>query len=281
MPCLTLGSYTLEPIVEIADFRVPLSKMFPDAAREPVDWPTWIDASSLVNGHVRLVIRSWLIRGEGRTILVDTCVGAGKERAAWPAWHRRDATWLHTLAAHNCQPEDVDIVLCTHLHADHVGWNTTNERGRWVPTFPRARTLASHAEYDFAVQSVDGRHYGAFQDSVAPLMGAGLIDLVDDGYDLAPGLTLRLTPGHSPGHLSLELRRGQGALLCGDVIHTMLQLHRPDWSPVFDHSPGQARATRRRVLTEVAEQDIWFVPAHFPAPGFAKIASDGLTFRPA
>ena len=281
MADLQLGGYRLTPVVEIADFALPLAEFLPDSAGEAVDWPDWIGPETLSAGRVRLAIRSWLLRGDGRTILVDTCVGADKHRPNWPDWHRRDAGWLGALAATGCRPEDVDIVLCTHLHADHVGWNTRLVDGRWVPTFPRARTLAGRIEYEHWAARPEADKHGAFADSVLPVMQAGRIDLVEDGWEMGRGLTLTTAPGHSPGHLLLDMDHGDGAVLCGDVIHTPLQLHRPSWSSAFDTDPAAARASRRALLDRVADTPRWLVPAHFADPGWMRIAADGAAYRPA
>ena len=169
-------------------------------------------------------------------ILVDACVGNDKERRVGNGWNmRRDESWLARLAAAGCAPEDIDIVLCTHLHLDHVGWNTRLVDGRWVPSFPNARYLFARSEYEFwrEKSAKDPRKYddGAFADSVLPVVEAGRHALVDGDHEIDAGIRLEPSPGHTPGHVNLRLEsRGLRAVLCGDLMHTVLQCVWPDWS---------------------------------------------------
>ncbi|MEM0908718.1 MAG: MBL fold metallo-hydrolase, partial [Pseudomonadota bacterium] len=224
-----------------------------------------------------LAVRSWLINAGTRTILVDTCIGNHKERPRWPTWHQRSSDgYLRALSAAGVSPEAVDIVFCTHLHADHVGWNTTLRDGRWVPTFKNARTLVGRADYlHYEALATDDKH-GAFADSVAPIMEHGLMDLVDDGYDLGPGLTLTASPGHSPGHMCLE---APGGIFAGDAIHSPFQLADPTIACAFDTDAALAIATRLALLERVAESGVLLIPTHFPARGRARIARHGHGFR--
>jgi len=289
MARLTRGDLEICGLSDIRRFEIELHALFPDAAGAlPGPMPPWLGPEALSGGMVRLAIRSWLLRLGGRIILVDTCVGEDKERPLRPDWHRRRATgFLAALAAEGLRPEDVDLVLCTHLHADHVGWNTLLENGRWVPTFPNARYLAGRQEYDAwrdaaaAAPPERPANHGAFADSVLPVMEAGRMDLVEDGAGIAPGLTLRASPGHTAGHMCLHAAHGAGGtVFSGDVIHSPLQLARPEWSSAFCADPAQARLTRRALLTGLADTGGVLVPTHFPDPGWCRIAADGDAFRP-
>ena len=194
---------------------------------------------------------SFLLRFAGRCVLIDTCVGCGKPRPARPAWHdRQDDGFLRRLSAAGVAPEQVDTVLCTHLHADHVGWNTRLRNGRWVPTFPNARYLLgrtelAHWQAEAAARGMEAVNHGSYADSVLPVIAAGQADLVDDGYELAAGLVLRPLPGHTPGQMGLVAERTAGTVLfCGDAIHSPAQVARPDWSTAFCASPiGSAGLT--------------------------------------
>ncbi len=276
---VTLGAAEITGVADLARFALPLRRLLPDAdlaalqdARPLLD-PDHLDYAS---GDLLLAVQTLVLRIGGRTILVDTCVGEEKPRLLRPDWHTRRATgFLDRLAAIGVAPEAVDIVLCTHLHADHVGWNTQLQDGRWVPTFPRARYLASGAEIAHWQARPEANH-GSFQDSVAPLLELGRMEPVDDGHELAPGATLKPLPGHSPGQMGVALDLPEGrALLCGDAVHSPVQVLRPDWSSAFCSDPAQARATRRALLAEAAENDTLLIPAHFRGCGCARIRPRG------
>ena len=277
---LALGDLRITGLTDIDSFDVPLTTIFPEgdpaSLTEALDW---LSPHAYSDGIVHLKIRSWLLRIGGRSILVDTCVGAHKERPNWQAWHRREGQeWLAALAQAGLCPEDIDVVFCTHLHADHVGWNTKLLDGRWVPTFPNARYIVGRAEFEYWQReaATQDRH-GSFADSVLPVHAAGQIDLVDDGWDLADGLSLHLVPGHTAGQMSMRTR--EGAVFCGDAIHSPVQLAQPDWSSAFCSDPDQARITRKAMLEELADSDRLLIPAHFPAPGWCRVKRDGDAYR--
>lgn len=283
MTTLTLDNLHITGLTDLERFDIPLKTLLPDADPETLQGIDWLGPDTLSNGILHLKIRSWLLRLNGRVILIDTCVGAHKERPDWQDWHRRDgASWLAALAAEGLRPQDVDIVMCTHLHADHVGWNTQLLDGRWVPTFPNARYICARTEYDFCAQMAarsDDKH-GSFADSVLPVMEAGKMDLVDDGWELAQGLDLHAAPGHSPGHMCVHARHGRGATFAGDAIHSPVQLARPELSSAFCSDPDMARTTRRQLLEDIAESDRLLIPAHFPDPGWINIDRDGDAYKP-
>ena len=171
-------------------------------------------------------MQSHLIRFGGKTILIDTCVGEHKPRPARPEWHQRTATsYIARLAAAGCTPDDVDMVMCTHLHADHVGWNTRLDSGRWVPTFANARYLMNQTEIDYRAKEAAARpeaDHGSFKDSVLPVIERGLVKAVQAGDEIVDGGTILALPGHAPGQIGLELAAGKDERLvfCGDAIHS-------------------------------------------------------------
>ena len=225
-------------------------------------------------------VHSWLIRTPRHTILLDCCAGNHKERTYWPRFHQLDTPFLERLAAAGAHPQDVDIVLCTHLHADHIGWNTVLRDGRWVPTFPNAKYLFSRKENDFwdprinvALADDPGRRI-AYRDSVLPVLEAGQAQLVDGIHAIDDMLLVEPAPGHTPGHVLLKLAGGGAAgVFCGDVLHHPLQIYAPHWNSRFCEVPDEARATRRRVLEHCAVQGALLFPTHFGAPHVAAIAS--------
>ena len=274
MSKLELGELQITALTDIERFDVPLSTIFPESNPDEIKNMTWIGPEMLSSGLLHLKIRSWLLRLNGKAILIDTCVGAHKDRPSWQDWHHRDgANWLSALAAEGLEPDDIDIVMCTHLHADHVGWNTKLLNGRWVPTFQNARYICSKDEYAYwseAAELGDDKH-GAFGDSVLPIMEADKMELVESDWDLGPGLHLEMTPGHSPGHMCLKAKHGPGAVFAGDIVHSPLQLAFPEISSAFCSDPVQARESRLKILNEVANGNSFLIPAHFPNPGWMQI----------
>jgi glyoxylase-like metal-dependent hydrolase (beta-lactamase superfamily II) len=231
-------------------------------------------------------VHSWLVQTPRLTVLVDGCSGNHKDRHWWPRFHMLDTPFLQRLAAAGVAPGQVDVVMCTHLHADHIGWNTQLRDGRWVPTFPNARYLFSRAECEHwdprrHPGSTDPHRLIAWRDSVLPVLEAGLAELVDTPHEIDAGLLIEAAPGHTPGHVMLRLRHpGGGGIFCGDVIHHPLQVCAPHWNSQFCAAPQQARDTRRRVLEHCAESGALLLPTHFGAPHVAAVQDRGHAFHP-
>ena len=232
--------------------------------------------------HDRLVtsVHSWLIRTDRHTILLDCCGGNHKERPGLARFHRRDTPYLARLREAGAAPEDIDIVLCTHLHADHVGWNTMLRDGRWIPTFPNAKYLFSRSEDEYGdprrnpAADADPQRGCAYRDSVLPVIEAGQAVLLDGTHAIDDAMFVEPAPGHTPGHVILKLQdRGERALFCGDALHHPLQVYAPHWNSRFCELPEQALVTRRRLLEHCAEQGALLFPVHFGAPHVAAIAS--------
>lgn len=279
---LEIGGARIRTLVDVDPYPVSLAMVFPDASEARVaPHRSWLEPLHLRGPDLLLVIQSMLLEIDGRIILIDTCIGEHKSRPARQIFHNRtDTGFLARLAAMGVKPEQVDTVLCTHLHIDHVGWNTQLRDGRWVPTFPRARYLLGRKELAHweAQQPRADVNHGSFVDSVLPIVEAGLVDLVDDGHELLPGLVLRPLPGHTPGQMGLWLERGNTrALFCGDALHSPLQLACPDLSAAFDSDRAEARITRLAMLESVAASGSILVPAHFRGGCGCRIASDGGT----
>ncbi|MEY2619677.1 MAG: hypothetical protein RL522_2679 [Pseudomonadota bacterium] len=230
-------------------------------------------------------VHSWLVRTRHHTILVDACSGNHKDRHFWPRFHMLETPYLERLAQAGVQPQDIDFVMCTHLHADHIGWNTQLRDGRWVPTFPNARYVLSRRECEHwdpvkNPQSADDPHRRiAYQDSVLPVIEAGLADLVSGPHAIGDHLLVEDAPGHTPGHILLKLLHDQGGgVFCGDVIHHPLQIYAPDWVMCFCEDPAQSRKTRRSVLEYCADTGALLLPTHFGAPHVAAIDRAGDAF---
>lgn len=231
-------------------------------------------------------IHSWLIRTDRHTILLDCCAGNHKERPSQPRFHRQDIPFLERLQAAGARPEDIDIVLCTHLHADHVGWNTRLENGRWVPTFPNARYLFSRIEHDYWGPGAGRRAQefdlaAIYNDSILPVIEAKQAVLLDGAHAIDDRLMIEPSPGHTPGHVVLKLDDGGNrALFCGDTLHHPVQVYEPTWNSCFCEDPVLAQVTRRKMLEHCCENDALLFPTHFAAPHVTAIKREGDGFRP-
>lgn len=282
---IEIGEVEITPIVDVAPSGMPRDLVFPDvpAARwkeqetllAPLHWQP--EANTLT-----FVMRSWLIRSQGQTVLVDTAVGNGKDRPNVPFHSHLRTDFLDNLAAAGVRPEDVDVVVLTHLHGDHVGWNTTFDGTRWSPTFPNARHLAARADFDFW-NPANGNHprgaayaVNVFEESIAPVHDAGLLTLWEDEYALDSALKIEPAPGHTPGAAVLTLTSGSDrAVFVGDLIHNPLQIPNPDCCTRFDEDPKQATITRRRILGWAADNNALLLPAHLAGSGAVELSRDG------
>ncbi|MEV0616588.1 MBL fold metallo-hydrolase [Nonomuraea sp. NPDC050404] len=286
---ITLGDVTITRIWEYSGpVGMTPEAFFPEGSpgtwQEHASWlePHFVDPGTrIVNG----AIQTWLLRSEGRNILIDTGVGNHKERPYSPFWSRLNTGFLDNLARAGVRPQDVDLVVNTHLHVDHVGWNTYLDGRTWVPTFPNATYLIPKADFDFwnpanEHKPMFGRgNQNVFEDSVAPVHEAGLTRLWEDSYTIDANLRLDLTPGHTPGSSVVTLESGTDrAVFVGDLLHSPVQFVDPDTNSCFCEDPAESRAARRRVLGWAADQGALVIPAHLPGQGAAEVARDGSGF---
>ncbi|MGW9426932.1 MBL fold metallo-hydrolase [Streptomyces decoyicus] len=284
VPAWTVGEITVRRIDETA-LPAPTGRwLLPDATPDVLAQAPWLRPDFAdPNGDLRLATHSFALEVQGIRLLVDTGIGNGKPRAN-PAWDHLDTDYLQRLTAAGFAPETVDLVLLTHLHTDHVGWNTVADKDDWVPTFPRARYLTSRTEWDhWSGQDLDEARRQMFRDSVHPVRDAGQLDPVDvpaEGTEVAPGVRLLPTPGHTPGQFAVELRSaGQTALITGDCLHHPVQLSRPDIGSCVDIDPVQAADTRRTLLASLAGTDTLLLGSHFPPPTAGRVRSEGGAYR--
>lgn len=291
MQTWTIGGATVTRIEEqVGPNDVVAGEFLPGLVRERFEKHlSWMVPVHYNPARDRLITsnHSWLIRIGGRTILLDTCAGNHKERPWLPRFHLQETPFLERLHAAGVLPEQIDIVLCTHLHADHVGWNTRLENGRWVPTFPNARYLYSRIEDEHWNPEVGDRRARnpararVYDDSVSPVIAAGQADLIETEHVIDNRLIVKPAPGHTPGHVLLDMRDGgDAAVFCGDVIHHPVQVYEPSWNMRSDEQPAVAYATRRRVLEFCAESRALLFPTHFTAPHVVAITCDGHGFAP-
>src|SRR5690348_15257582 len=183
-------------------------------------------------GRLKMSIHSLVVETPNRRIVVDTGLGNDKQGRGIPAWNNRNGPFLETLSAAGFPPDSIDTVLCTHLHVDHVGWNTKLVGGKWVPTFPKARYVFGKIEYDYwKANAPTPTHAAVFEDSVKPVADAGLVDLIPSDHKLTDEISMIPTPGHSPGHMSIHIKSaGEEGLLTGDVAHHPVQMFHLGWS---------------------------------------------------
>ncbi len=276
-----IGDVTITKVVEL-EVTGGSRFILPDATRDAVlgiDWlhPHFMDA----DGRLIMSIHALIVETPDRRIMVDTCLGNDKQRAI-PGWHMRTGPFLRDIAAAGYPRESIDTVLCTHLHVDHVGWNTMLVDGKWVPTFPQARYLMGQKEFDHwsTRGAANARGDDPFSDSVKPVFDAGLVDLVASDQVICPEIRLEPTPGHTPGHVSIRISsKGEEALITGDFMHHPCQMARPEWASAADSDPDQARATRRTVLDRCAGKPVLVIGTHFAGPTAGRVVRDGKAFR--
>jgi glyoxylase-like metal-dependent hydrolase (beta-lactamase superfamily II) len=231
------------------------------------------------DGSLNVSVQALLVEAPGLRLVVDTCIGNDKPRgltggnplATSFLQHLMDAGWSR---------DSVDAVLCTHLHVDHVGWNTMLVDGKWVPTFPKARYLIGKPEFEHWSNEADGEQQAIMGDSVQPIFDAGLVELVEMDYRISPELRLRPTPGHTPGHVSVMIEsEGQSAVITGDIAHHPCQMAHPEWATSFDSDVHAAMATRAQLFAEWADQPILVIGTHYVAPTAGHVKRDGAAFR--
>jgi glyoxylase-like metal-dependent hydrolase (beta-lactamase superfamily II) len=233
------------------------------------------------DGRLISSIHTWVLRTRHHTILVDSCAGNHKNRPSVPRFHQLNLPFLEGLAAAGVSPESVDYVMCTHLHADHCGWNTRLLDGRWVPTFPNARYLFSKAEYEHwrGPAGKQGVNAGVYEDSVLPVVESGQAEIVDGEGSVGDGLMFHPTPGHTVGHVAIKLQsREHRAVFSGDIMHQPLQVFRPDWNSAFCEDPTRARASRRWLLEHAADTGSTVFTAHFANSSAGRITRHGNRF---
>jgi glyoxylase-like metal-dependent hydrolase (beta-lactamase superfamily II) len=276
-----VGEVTITKIVEL-EVAGGTRFLLPQATREailPLAWlrPHFADDE----GRLRMSIHAFVVETPDRRIVVDTCLGNDKQNRRIPHWNNLQGPFLRDLAEAGYPRESIDTVLCTHLHVDHVGWNTMLVDGRWVPTFPQARYLLGRAE--FAHWTGDhGREdmRPILADSVLPVHEAGLVDLVETDHALCPEVSLVPTFGHTPGHVSVRVAsRGEEALITGDFLHHPCQIAHPDWSSTADWDAEQAHRTRLRMYRELADRPVLVLGTHFAGATAGRIVRDGEGFR--
>jgi len=270
-------------ITKIIEFEMPPIEgpdfIFPDATAARMREIPWLTPAYVDDGRLKFSFHALVVETPTMVILVDTCFGNDKKRGI--DMDKINTPFLHNLAAAGYPAERIDRVVCTHLHIDHVGWNTRLLEGRWVPTFPNARYLIAKTEYaHWSQQQHDAMHVQVFEDSVAPVWQAGLVDLVDLDHELCREVRLHPTPGHTAGHVSVAIDSGpQRAMITGDFVHHPFQLAHPDWSARIDHDPQLSTATRQSEFSRLADDNVLVIGTHFCDPTAGYVLRDQQVFR--
>jgi glyoxylase-like metal-dependent hydrolase (beta-lactamase superfamily II) len=276
-----IGDVTITKVVEL-EATGGSRFILPDATRDAVlgiDWlqPHFMDP----DGRLIMSIHALIVETPDRRIIVDTCLGNDKQRAI-PGWHMRTGPFLDDIAAAGYPRESIDTVLCTHLHVDHVGWNTMLVDGKWVPTFPKARYLIGRKEFDHwqGHGPANARGDDPFSDSVKPVFDAGLVDFVESDHAICPEIRLEPTPGHTPGHVSVRISsKGEEGLITGDVMHHPCQMAHPEWASAADSDADRARITRLSLLDRCAGAPLLVIGTHFAGPTAGRVVRDGRVYR--
>jgi len=283
MDSIQIGQVRVSRVIEIDTPNSPrfTQYLFPSLTAEQVaehrHWmaPHYWEPES---DRMRMNIQMFVVRTRHHLILVDTCIGDGKNRSV-RIWHQRQGAFLEDLGRAGVRPDEVDYVLCTHLHVDHVGWNTRLDKGIWVPTFPKAKYLFAQQEWDYW-KDKEGDGFGeVIADSVRPIVNAGLAQLVKGEYAIDDEAVILPTPGHTPGHVSLRLTSdGQEGLITGDMIHHPIQMAELDLTSGACIDPRQANATRRSFLERFAGSGARILGTHFAGPLGGRIVEKGKAF---
>ena len=253
--------------------------ILPLATNEEIQKLPWLIADfATEEGRLKMSIHSLVVETASHRIVIDTGLGNDKEGRNVPTWNNRNGPFLETLTAAGFPPDSIDTVLCTHLHVDHVGWNTKLVGGRWVPTFANARYVFGRTEYEhWRDHSHEPSQAAVFNDSVKPIVDAGKAELIPSDHKLCEEITMIPTPGHSPGHMSVHIRSdSEEGLLTGDVAHHPCQMAHLDWSSTADSDPAQSTATRRNLFSRFADAPTLVIGGHFSA---GHIKRDGDAFK--
>ena len=249
----------------------------PENLFKEADWlaPNFIDEK----GKCRMSIHALVIESQGKRIVVNTCIGNDKLRSN-PAWNKLSLPFLDDLKKAGHPREAIEFVVCTHLHVDHVGWNTMLKDGEWVPTFPNARYVIGGVEWDFWSKHDDADSRALVDDSVRPVVDHGMAELVDSTYRITDEVCLEPTPGHTPGHHSVRISsKGHDAVITGDMVHHPVQFAYPEWKDNFDSDGAQAARTRRAFVERYADRDVLVLGTHFGGTTCGRIVSKGDAFR--
>lgn len=276
-----IGEVTVTKVLELevtGGTRFVLPQATYDACR-PIAWmkPHFMDDA----GRLKMSVHALLVETPSRRIIVDTCLGNDKQGRAVPGWNNLHGPFLRDLAAAGFPRESIDTVVCTHLHVDHVGWNTMLVDGKWVPTFPQARHVIGRTEFAYwRDQREVAEQVTVFSDSVQPVFDAGLVDLVATDHHVCDEVSLVPTLGHTPGHVSVRISsKGEDALITGDFLHHPCQMAHVDWAAAVDYDKSASTRTRQNVFATLAGTPTLLIGTHFAGATAGHVVRDGDAYR--
>jgi glyoxylase-like metal-dependent hydrolase (beta-lactamase superfamily II) len=278
-----IDDLTIHRVIEQETTFLPALELFPALTGERLaENRSWLRQAKALDDEDGLILcfQSYVVKTPHHTILIDTCIGNHKPRPHRPKWHMKtDDIYLGALKAAGFSVGDIDIVMCTHLHPDHVGWNTRLENRRWVPTFPNARYVFGKPEFEHWTAQNAKAEVPTFTDSVLPVVEANRADLVTNDFAIGDHARIVPTPGHTPGHVAFVFGKGKdAAVFSGDAMHSPLQTRYPDLSPKFDVDPIAAAKSRRSLLERLCDTGTLCCTAHFPSPSVTRIKRRGEAF---
>ena len=278
-----VGEVEVFSIPEVVSFNDDINVLLPNATPELVLKYPWLQPNyATPEGRMIINFQGFVVKAGGRNIIVDTCIGADRQRE-YDVFCNLKSDYMQDLKSIGVTPDNVDTVLCTHLHFDHVGWNAQRLNDRWVPTFPKARYLFGRIEYEHWMGLYRTKGYHDLlhvEECVMPIIEAGLVDLIEMEHQINEEISLEPTPGHTPGHVSVWIRsRGEQAIITGDMLHTPLQIAVPDWIGNFDMDRALAAQQRTRFVKASADKPLLVIGSHFPQPTAGHIVSDGDSWR--
>jgi glyoxylase-like metal-dependent hydrolase (beta-lactamase superfamily II) len=277
-----VGDLTIHRVIEEETTFLPALELLPALTPELLaENRAWMRKAGAMDASDVLILcfQSYIVKTPHHTILVDSCLGNDKPRPR-PQWNMKTGdTYLRALAASGFSVGDIDFVMCTHLHTDHVGWNTRLEGGRWVPTFPNARYVFAETEFAYWNEQHAKTPVPPFGDSVLPIVEANKADIVRNDFVIGDHVRILPTPGHTPGHVAFTFGRGRDdAVISGDLMHSPLQTRYPGMSVKFDVDQAAAATTRRSFLERYCDTDTLCCTAHFPSPSTGRIRRWGNGF---
>jgi len=278
-----IGEVDIARIVEVNAWEDDITMLLPEATPAYVQQFKWLQPHfATPDGRMIISFQCFVLRSRGRNVMIDTCIGAERERE-FPVFTNMQTTFLDDLAAAGFPHETITDVLCTHLHFDHVGWNTRKVDGRWVPTFPRARYLFGRREWEhwkFLRETNGYHHMEHLKDAIDPVMEAGLVQFIDPDFRLTDEVSLIPTPGHTPGHVSVMIESaGESAVITGDLMHNPIQVAVPATEARFDMDKEQGARTRVEFVERFNGSDTLVIGSHFSDPSAGHIVPDGTAWK--
>ena len=278
-----IGDVEVVRLVEVNNWEDPMTMLLPEGTPEFVQQYRWLQPHfATPSGRMLISFQCFVLRSRDKRVMIDTCIGADRQRE-FDVFCNLKTTFLEDLTFAGYPPDTINTVLCTHLHFDHVGWNTQLVNGRWVPTFPKARYLFGAKEWEHwqHLRRTGGYHsFEHLDDSIEPILAAGLADLVGTEHRITDEVWLEPTPGHTPGHVSVRISsRGEEAVITGDMMHHPIQLAVPDLHANFDMDKAQGARTRRAFVERYQERKALIIGSHFCDPSSGWIVREGAAWK--